>query len=218
MSLSRRGPASGVAGAVLALASGMSAAPAATVAQSACQRLAGHDLAPARSVKLVQRRRGDTTELVACSLPRGRVRQVASGSSSGSLFSEQVRLLQVAGAYAALTTTFSDQYVSGDDTVVVNLRTGKARTIASSQQDVGAPPQPGATRAVAIKVTAGGRGAAAVAEVAGGATRILAFGARGAPVILDAGPPADVPATSLALTGATVAWTHAGAPRNAPLP
>jgi hypothetical protein len=67
-------------------------------------------------------------------------------------------------------------------------------------------------------VTAGGRGAAAVTEVADDAVRILAFGAQGAPVVLDAGPLADVPVTSLALTGATVAWTHAGAPRTAPLP
>jgi hypothetical protein len=218
MSVSRRWLTSGVVGAVLALASGPPAAPGSAAARSTCQRLAGHDLAPARSVKLVQRRRGDATELVACALPRGRVRQVACGSSSGSLFSEQVRLLQVAGAYAALTTSFGDQYASGDRTFVVNLRTGKARTIASSQKDVGAPPQPGATRAAAIIVTAGGRGAAAVTEVAGDAIRILAFGARGAPVTLDAGSPADVPATSLALTGATVAWTHAGAPRSAPLP
>jgi hypothetical protein len=216
MSVSRRRLASGVvAGAVLALASGVSAAPA---ARSACQRLAGHDLAPARSVKLVQRRHKLATELVACSLPHGRVRQIASGSSSGSLFSEDVRLLQVAGAYAALTTTFGDQYALGDSTLVVNLRTGKERTIASSLQDTGTAPQPGATRAVAVIVTAGGRGAAAVTEVAGGAVRILAFGSRGAPVVLDAGPPADVPATSLALTGATIAWTHTGAPRSAPLP
>jgi hypothetical protein len=218
MSGSPRWLTSGVAGTVLALASGLPAAPAPAAVRSACQRLAGHDLAPARSVKLVQRRRGDATELVACSLPHGRVRQVASGSSSGSLFSEQVRLLQVAGAYAALTTTFGDQYASGDRTFVVNLRTGKARTIASSQQDVGGSPQPGATQAVATIVTAGGRGAAAVTEIAGGGVQILAFGPHGAPVTLDAGSPADVPATSLALTGATVAWTHAGAPRTAPLP
>lgn len=200
------------------IASGVSAGPAPAAARSACQRLAGHDLAPARSVKLVQRTRRGMTELVACSLPRGRVRQVASGSSPGSLFFEQVQLLQVAGGYAALTTSFGDQYASGDRTFVVNLRTGKPRTIASSLKDVGSPPQPGATQAVAIIVTAGGRGAAAVTEVADGTVRILDFGARGAPVVLDAGPPADVPATSLALTGATVVWTHAGTPRNAILP
>jgi hypothetical protein len=218
MSMARRWLVSGAVGAALALASGVSAASAPAAARSACQRLAGHDLAPARSVKLVQRRREDATEFIACSLPRGRVRQIAASSPSGSLYSEQVRLLQVAGAYAALTTTFSDQYTSGDATFVVNLRTGKARTIASLQQDTGMPPRADATQAVAIIVTAGGRGAAAVTEVAGGAVRILAFGTRGAPVVLDAGPPADVPTTSLALTGATVAWTHAGTPRSAPLP
>jgi hypothetical protein len=208
----------GAAGAALALTPGLPATPASAATRSACQRLTGHDLAPARSVKLVQRRRGGATALVACSLPRGRVRQIASSSSSESFFFEQVRLLQVAGAYAALTTTFGDQYVSGDLTVVVNLRTGKARTIASAQKVVGAAPQPAATQAVAIIVTAGGRGAAAVTEVADGAVRILAFGTRGAPMVLDAGPPTDLPASSLALTDATVAWTHAGAPRSAPLP
>jgi hypothetical protein len=201
---------------------------ASAASRSACQRLTGHDLAPARSVKLVRRTRGGMAELVSCSLPRGRVLTLASGTI-GSMFAQEVRVRQVTGAFAALTTTFSDQYASGSLTAVVDLRTGRARTIASAQQETGLPTPAGATEAVAVAVTAGGRGAAAVTVVAEGggadggggavgAVRILAFGARGAPAVLDTGAPADLPPASLTLTGATVGWTHGGAPRSAPLP
>jgi hypothetical protein len=185
-------------------------------AQSACERLHGHDLAPATSVKLVERRTTEGVDLVACALPRGRVRTIAS-RLTGSIYTETFRLRQVAGAFAAVTTSFDDQYASGETTSVINLRSGKGRDIADVQQDAGRAPAGVAQLVAAIFVTSGGRGAASIIDGSGG-VQIVAFGAHGTPQPLDTGTAADLPPASLALTGTTVSWTHAGAVRTARLP
>lgn len=138
---------------------------------------------------------------------------------SGSTYTETFRLRQVAGAFAAVTTSFDDQYTSGESTSVINLRSGKDREIASLQHDVGTQAaETDGRRVAAIYVTSGGRGAASVIESESGDVQIVAFGAHGAPQPVDRGTTADIPAESLTLAGATLSWTHAGAVRTAQLP
>jgi hypothetical protein len=205
----------GVAGALVLAGAGP--AVAAPPGRSACAGLRGHDLASAKTVKLVRRARAGGVELVACELPRGRVRRIASGSS-GSLYGDGFRLRQVAGAFAAVTTAFGDQYASGERTSVIDLRSGRSRTIAAYQRDVGVRSPAGDPQVAAIVLTPGGRGAAAVLRLPPATVEVVAFGAGGAPRPLDSGTSADLPPTSLALTGGTIAWTHAGLARTAPLP
>jgi hypothetical protein len=202
----------------LALVTGLAAAQGrAGAAQGACERLHGHDLASARSVKLVERRTADGVDLAACSQPRGPVRVIAS-RLTGSVYAETFRLRQVAGAFAAVTTSFDDQYASGETTSVVNLRSGTRRQIASLQHDAGRAAEKDEKRVAAIYVTSGGRGAASVVESRGGDVEIVTFGAHGTPQPIDHGTVADIPAESLTLARATLSWTHAGAVRTARLP
>ena len=94
--------------------------------RSTCQRLKGRDLAPAKTVKLVQRPNGDDgTDLKGCVLPRGRVYTLASREG---LFTTtyDYAIRQVAGRIVVVTSTYNSQYAFSEGTRVVDLRAGRA--------------------------------------------------------------------------------------------
>ena len=189
----------------------------ASASRSDCQRLKGHDLARARSIKLVEQGPPATRRLLSCSLPHGRVRPLASKLLGGFDYEERYTLGPIAGAYLALTESSGDRYASGFSTSVVDLRTGRRRPLASSADDAVGLTEPG-SEARSVFVTAGGRAAASVLDRAGGDVRIVALGRRGGLVRLDAAPPASLPADSLALDGSRLTWLHDGLERGATLP
>src|SRR4051812_25435768 len=98
----RRGPILALGAVLLAVLPG-----GAQAAQSKCQKLdASHDLAPAKRVKLVERRNDDGGKnLVGCVLPRGKVTTLASsGTQEDSV--DSYRLRQVAGHHVLFDETF----------------------------------------------------------------------------------------------------------------
>lgn len=200
--------------AILAVLTISLAAPAAasSAPRSGCEKLKGSDLAPARSVKLVDR--GGL--LRSCSFPKGRVRLLESGLN-GDEVSEVHYVRRVVGAFAVVTNVYYDKYATAEGTYVVNLRTGKKRTLASTQQDAMSAPQPPDTRVASAFVTAGGRAAAAVLAP-GDLVRVAALGAKGGLRILAEAPRSELATESLTLTGSTIGWTQSRLPRTARLP
>ncbi|CAA9514922.1 MAG: hypothetical protein AVDCRST_MAG53-3027 [uncultured Solirubrobacteraceae bacterium] len=136
----------------------------------------------------------------------------------GSDYQERFQIRQVAGAFLALTTSVEDKYASSARTTLVNLRSGKPRTLAAFHEEAMAWPQPIGTQAVNVIVTPGGRAGASVTERASGNVRIVALGADGGLQQLDIGSPADIPPTELTLMSGRLSWLHAGQPRTSPLP
>ena len=203
---------------VLAVASvaGSRLATATARKPSACQRMHGKDLAPARSVKLVERRNQDEgKDLLGCVLPRGRVRTLAS-SSDLETTSEDYSVMQVAGAIVLLTTAYDSQYGSDKRVVVVSVRSGHRYVVAQSCARTGEESCGNAdTRALAAFVNRRGQAAAAITADNGQTTVIAAFSSRGKRHDLDSGPSAELPASSLALHGMTITWTHSGRPQTA---
>lgn len=190
---------------------------------SACQRLHGADLAPARTIKLVERRGAGWTRLVGCALPRGRVRTL--GSSDGGSFGDFYAVRAVAGAFVLLDQGYGSSDRTEERTSVVNIRTGRSHRIASLVALTGgATAEPSAhTTAPAAFINARGEAAAAVRvepTQAGSPVRIViaGFSATGRRTTLDEGSPDEIAVDSLRLRGRTVTWTHAGQPRQANVP
>ena len=206
---------------ILAVAAALVAClAAAPPAGAKCQRLKGADLAPARSVKLVERpNHDDGTDLVGCVLPRGRVRTIASSSdqyTTGTGFA----IRQIAGERVLLDSSYNSQYAYWKSTYVADVHNGRTYGVAYQCFDIGNSDcsSGGSTSAPAAFVTKLGRAVAAISPVTGapgpaGPTTITAFDPLGRHHDLDTGPTADLPSASLQLVGLTAYWTHAGAPR-----
>ncbi len=198
---------------VSALLSLLIVAPASAQAatRSKCQRLKGSDLAPAKTVKLVARANDeDGTDLVGCVLPRGKLYTVAS---SEDLFTTQYgyRLRQVAGRIVLVSSSYSSQYAYSEGTRVVDLRSGRAYSIAYVCEEITGAVCGDQTGAPAAFVTKLGR---AVAAIAGpGGMTIATFDPLGRRRDLDTGPGAELPPQSLRLAGVNAYWTHGGQPR-----
>lgn len=187
--------------------------PADAATRSKCQRLKGSDLAPAKSVKLVARANADDgTDLVGCVLPRGQVRTIASSADYyTTTYAYEVR--QVAGRIVVVSSSYSSQYASSEGTRVVDLRGGRAYSVAYSCTEIGGANCGDRTTALAVFATKLGR---AVAAIGGpGGIAIATFDPNGKRRDLDGGPSAELPPASLGLVGTTAAWTHAGQPRTA---
>jgi hypothetical protein len=200
--------------AALALPAGADAKP---KQRSACQRLkAKHDLAPAHRVKLVRRDNQDGgTDLLGCVLPKGKVRLVAS-SSDYYTSTDDYTVQQVKGAIVLVDASTSNQYVTAGGTSVFNIRTGKGYDIASHCYGFACGPPPGDSATHAF-VNAKGQAAAAIAAEGSDTVTIAGFSSKGKRVDLDSGTKAEIPASSLALDGHTVTWTHSGQPMSAEL-
>jgi hypothetical protein len=203
----------------LTLAAALAPAAGAAPKRSACERLKGHDLAPARYVKLVARPNADDdTDLVGCTLPRGRVRTIASGADLyTTVYSYSIR--QIAGRHVLVATTYSSQYAYSTALSVHDLRSGRAYTIASECTDITGYPCGAQTVAPAAFVTLGGRAVAVVsgAGMASVGASVMAFAPTGASRVLDSAPGTDIPPASLRLTGNVATWTNAGVARSADL-
>jgi hypothetical protein len=192
------------------------ALPAAGAAKrSACQRLRGHDLAPAHSVKLVEHGNADDdTDLVGCVLPRGRVRTIASGADLDTVGAGYT-IRQVAGRIVLVSSSFGNQYASTTDTRVWDLRGGHSYRIAATcVMTDGSECGPSQTIAPAAFVTPGGYAVAAVQGLTSPVT-VEAFRRDGRARLVDAGTVDEIPTASLALQGNFATWTHAGQLRRA---
>ena len=207
----------GAAAAALLLAFGGSAT--AAHKKSACQKLRGHDLAPAKRVKLVRKRVDSSeTELRGCRLPRGKVRVLASSLSSDTTIEDFAVLAVSTTRYALLSARSDSQYGSDSEVWVVDISTGRVRYaiqswacgISDSNCDP-PPPQVGAGF-----VARDSRSVLALTTQS--LTSIVAFTAKGARTEFDSGPPDQLPASSLRLKGTTASWMHSGETRSAELP
>ena len=199
----------------------VAAMPAEAAKRSKCQRLKGKDLAPAKTVKLVQRPNADDgTDLLGCVLPRGPVFSVASSADEFTTTYDYA-IRQVAGRIVLVTSSYNSQYAFSDSTYVVDLRSGRTYRVAAQCFEIGGFPCGGEpTTAPAVFVTKLGRAVAAIVSVPAGPTApravtIATFDPKGKRRDLDAGLESDVPPASLGLTGTFASWTHAGQPRSA---
>lgn len=210
-----------LAGAVsVALVTVLASAPAATGGaagtrqRSTCQRLQGRDLAPARFVKLVERRDGD---LVGCVLPRGAVRRVAaSGPDDDGETHHDYTLEQVVGRIVVVRTGDTNDYATSISTRVHDLRAGRGYALAERCSVKAAFPCSGdmVSTVTAALVTRAGRAVAVVVDDGAPeqSARVVAYSTLGTRRVLDTGAIAP---ESLRLTGNLASWTNAGTPRGA---
>jgi hypothetical protein len=199
----------------MTLAAATAPAAGAATKRSACERLKGRDLAPARYVKLVARPNADDdTDLVGCMLPHGRVRKIASGADLyTTVYSYSIR--QIAGRHVLVGTTYSSQYAYSTSLSVHDLRSGRSYTIAGDCTDITGYPCGAQTVAPAAFVTLGGRAVAVVHD--GRTASVTAFEPTGASRVLDSASGPAIPPESLRLTGNLATWTNAGVARSADL-
>jgi hypothetical protein len=209
----------GVAVAVAALCAVLPA-DAELTSGTACERLAGKDLAPAGDVKLVSRANADGgRDLRGCVLPDGKVRAVASGIESDTTV-DRWALGEVRHAIVLVRYSASSQYGGGRSTFVYDLRSGRSYYLAQTcYTNVGSGCRPGAhdTRAASAHVNSAGQAAAAIVVAGTGTIRIVGVASTGRRTRFDSGPKDAIPPRSLRLHGHTVSWTHSGEPRTAEL-
>jgi hypothetical protein len=99
---------------------------------------------------------------------------------------------------------------------VFDIRTRRRYLIARTCYQLGVGQCSGQdATAAAVFVNARGQAAAAIVRAGTQITTIAVFSSRGKRQALDSGPSIEVPASSLALKGRTVSWTHSGEPRSA---
>lgn len=182
---------------------------------SSCQRLKGHDLAPARSVKLYRR----DGWLIGCVLPRGPIRYIAERSDIPDKSYSSFELRAVAGGFVLLDEDFNNAYINGTRTVVYHVRTAHQRMIATDiTGDVAGSDD--LFEAPVAFIDGRGRAVAALvstkAEVGAPQVRIARFPLTGDPRILDQGSAEDISPRSLTRVGDTVAWLHSGVAQSAP--
>lgn len=181
----------------------------AAVGERSCN-LAGTDLAPAKDVVLVDRVVGKSggepvREVVGCVKPAGPRRVVVMGPESS------FGLGEVVGSWVLVGQGASYQSGSSGSTDLVDLRSGRRYTVYSYTcmgSCDGGPPI----------LLFNNRGQAATAFEAQGQTAVTAFTSTGARQSLDRGPSAELPASSLRLTGSTASWTRNGEVRTFEIP
>jgi len=204
--------------ALLAIATAGAIATATARAPSPCQRLNGRDLAPARYVRLVERRSG---ALVGCVLPRGPVRRVAMNGRAGDVENRSYVIRHVVGRFVLVDTSYANDASSATATRVADLRSGRSYLIAQrcAVKAAFACDEASVASVAAAFVTAGGRSVALVVDDGWGASAsaVLAFGTDGTSRVLDTGAIDAIAAASLRLTGNVASWTNAGVPRSATL-
>jgi hypothetical protein len=186
--------------------------------KSACQKLTGRDLAPSRSLKLVEKRIDSVeTDLEGCALPKGPVRIFAirlKGETTISDFTVQA----VASRWALVSAHSDSQYASDARVWVFDIAGGRVLyTISRWSCMTGAtdclPAPPTVARGVLEPI-----GKAALAFSDGATTTIAGFGTNGARRNFDSGPPSDLPAGALNLNNGAATWLHSGVQRSAALP
>lgn len=211
----RRGPLLAL-GAVLLVA----LAPSAHAAQSKCQKLdATHDLAPAKRVKLVERKNdGGGKDLVGCVLPDGRLTTVASsGDESGEAASYEVR--QVAGHHVLVDQTFEGDSGHSTQTKVTDLKRRRWYSVASfCDEEICNDNIPTDEVAARALINSSGQAAAVVRSASSDLVTVDGFSPRGTKVELDSGTRSEISPSSLKLDGHVASWKHNGVRRSARLP
>jgi hypothetical protein len=186
-------------------------------APKVCSKLRGHDLAPARRVRLVKRPNSDDgTDLLGCMLPDGRVRTLAS---SADLFTTvtSYQILAVKGPALALSSQSGSQYGSSEGTWVHNLRTNRRYGILSWSAPIGEePPAKAHIDVVEAGVTRTGRAAATLRD--GESVSVVGFSPRGDRQVLATAPAGQLDAASLEVCCGIATWTQDGVQRTARLP
>ena len=203
-----------LAGALL-IAAGLPDAVALAAPPSKCQKLKGRDIAPASSVKLVQRANGDDgTDLIGCVLPRGPVQRIASSADFYTTV-ESYSIKQIAGRAVMIESGSSSQYAYSRSLYVHHLRTRRSYAIARTCEMLGGDDcaSAGSSVATAAFVTPKGRAVALVARA--GVATVTAFNTLGTARALDSGPLPAIEPASLALTGNLASWVNAGVARSA---
>jgi hypothetical protein len=176
---------------------------------SVCQGLKGHDLAPARSVKLFRR----DGQLIGCVLPRGPVRQIATSEDIQDKSYNSFKLRSVVGGFVLFDESFNNPYVHGGRTVVYHVRTGHRYSIATN---FGGPSEH--FEAPVAFIDARGRSVAAIVSTTPDEPHvtIARLRATGAQQTLDEGSPEEIPTRFLTRTGDAVSWLHSGVVQTAP--
>jgi hypothetical protein len=177
--------------------------------RSACQKLKGTDLAPARTVKLVERAKaGGGRELVGCVLRRGRIRVAGIDAADST---QTYTLRQVAGRYLLLdlTSTASDHTSTSYATAVFNLKSGAAYFV--SRYIVNDPNH--FEQDYASFITKRGTAIASVGPAPIDQVDIRVFTSTGVMSVVDTATKEVIPPTSLRLNGNLATWLHDGTAR-----
>jgi hypothetical protein len=194
---------------LVALVLVLAAVPAAE-ARKRCSQLHGRDLAPAKHVRIVDKRTSSGRSLYGCILPRGPWRELADAEEYETS-NDSYELLAVAREWVLIFSSSATQYGGGNGTYVWNVRTDDGYSIARSCFGMICTPGDPTDSAVDAVLTNTGE-AAAIVDRAGG-RRLELFTAWGAVGVADTGP--DL--AGLRLDGRTAHWTNAGAARSAEL-
>jgi hypothetical protein len=184
--------------------------------RTACERLAGRDLAPARKLKVVKRTRGDEITVRACTLRGGRVRTLASFSPASEFDSGSIDVTATTDRFVLLAETYTERG-SGHSLARVDARSRKRTVIATSSCD----PMQFCTGEAIDEVVLHPTGAV-VAVIRGYppccttpppavAARVVLVAADGTRTVLDEAPQLG----SLGLEGDEVVWSRGGQPQRA---
>ncbi|MFL5781273.1 MAG: hypothetical protein ACJ760_08170 [Thermoleophilaceae bacterium] len=189
----------------------------AQAAQSKCQKLDGHDLAPAGKVKLVERKNEyHGTDLVGCVLPAGKLVLAAQSGDAGS-GGDSYDLRQVAGHHVLLRETGSSPSASNEQTEVVDLRSGRRYKVAWMCTTPSTCGDDGESARRAL-INSSGQAAAIVHAQGSDLVSVEGFSSRGTREVLDTGTLSEIPASSLKLDGHVASWRNDGARMSARLP
>jgi hypothetical protein len=188
---------------------------------SACQRLQGYDRAPDKDVKLMWQR-ADSAEftgskLVACVLPKGKVRTLATQEDlgTGNTHEEWVRPLEVVGRKVLLGSFSSDQYATSETYEVLDIGTGATYKLSfwCGGQMCGGSPSLGTQ--LGSSVLSYDKPSDTTQPPA---ATIVAFSPTGQQTVLDRGTSTDFSTSLKRVDATTVGWTHGSEAKTAPLP
>jgi hypothetical protein len=188
-------------------------------AQSACQKLRGHDYAPSRSLKLVAKRSTSIeTDLAACEMPRGDVRYHAIKVQAGDTWSD-FTVHSVGGRWALISAESSNPYSADSRTWVVDIAGGRILYEISSWRCTIStvtpcdPEPPHVAKGHVDRI-----GKSVIAFTKDGTTTIAGFGTDGHRKTFDSGPSDHLLAATLQLRANVASWIHDGEERGGVLP
>lgn len=211
-------------GCIVALAAVLLALPAAAHGageRTSCQKLTGkEDLAPAKRVKLFERKSAHATTLTGCVLPAGHIVLLASRYHEDGGQSGDYALRLVKGHQVVFTFVYDTPTSHLHSTEVVDLKKPRRYTIASRCHETesgNCSDRPDET-ALRVRINTSGQAAAIVASETSDLVRVIGYSPRGTRRVLDTGTRKQIPPESLKVEGHTASWTNNGAHKSARLP